>query len=59
MAPAAVAISEISFVISAWRALFISKVNSPTISLALSVALLIATMRALCSLALASSRAWK
>ena len=42
----------------AWRSLLYSSVKSLISCLALSVAFFIATMRALCSLALASSRIW-
>ena len=56
LAPAA--ISETSWVICAWRALFRESVSSCTISLALSEALRMDTMRAECSEARLSRIAW-
>ena len=56
IAIAALEISNSSFVILAWRSLLYSMVRSFMSWPALSVAFFIATMRALCSLALASSR---
>ena len=50
--------SSSSLVIVSWRALFITSVRSSAISLALSVALRMATIRADCSLATLSSTAW-
>lgn len=52
---AALEISSSSFVMLAWRILLYSSVRSLMICWALSVAFFMATMRALCSLALASS----
>ncbi len=51
-------ISKISFVIACWRTLLYASCNAPTSSLALSVALRMATMRAACSLACDSKIAW-
>ncbi len=53
----AAVISRISWVMPAWRALLNSSVRSPRSFVALSFAVFIATMRALCSEALAS-RTW-
>ena len=54
----AAAISRISCVMPAWRALLYSRVRSPTSLVALSLAVFIATMRELCSEALASRTCW-
>ena len=53
LAAAAAAISRISWVMAAWRALLYSRERSAASCLALSVAFFMATMRAECSLALA------
>jgi|GEM_PF-5560894 len=58
MAMAALAISSSSLVMLAWRSLLYSRVRSLMNCRALSVAFFMATMRALCSLALASRRIW-
>src|SRR5205814_10021993 len=55
----AVAISSSSVVMLAWRILLYSRVRSLMNCFALSVAFFIATMRALCSEARASSIIWK
>ena len=52
------AISSSSVVMLPWRSLLYSRVRSLMRVLALSVAFFMATMRALCSLALAFSRTW-
>ena len=54
----AAAISRISCVMPAWRALLYSSVRSPISFVALSLAVFIATMRELCSEALASRMCW-
>src|ERR1041384_1347782 len=59
IAMAALVISSSSLVMLAWRSLLYSRVKSLISCLALSVAFFMATMRALCSEALASSKIWK
>lgn len=54
----AAAISRISWVMAAWRALLYSSVRSPMSLVALSFAVFIATMRELCSEALALRMSW-